>query len=163
VTITLRAAIIGVLTVTLCTGLYLFWLWRPEHQARLHTDHFFHAIDSRNWDKVAEFVGEDYRDQWDQDRTRLVERLREGFRWIRGSAITAPNPSVQVETGRVIWFGKINVYSSDEGVLQLLDERVNGLPSPFQLEWHQLSGKPWDWKLVRVTNPTFQIPADISY
>jgi len=161
VTITLRGAITGVLAAALCIGLYLLWLWRPEHQVRLHTQHFFSAIDGRNWEKVAEFIGENYRDQWDQDRTGLLERMREGFRRLPGSTITAPDAAVQVEASRANWVGKINVYSSDDGVMQLLDERVNRLPAPFQLEWHHISGKPWDWKLVRVSNPAFQIPTDV--
>ena len=159
-TITLRGAIIGLLTVVLLIGLYLFWLWRPEHQVRLHTEHFFHAIDARDWESVPDFIGEDYRDQWDDNRTRLLERLREGFRWMRGSTITAPDTLVHVKTTQAIWIGKINVHSSDDGVMQLLDEHVNKLPAPFQLEWHHISAKPWDWKLVRVSNPAFQIPAD---
>jgi len=163
VTITLRGAIIGLLALVISIGLYLFWLWRPGHQVRLHTQHFFHAIDGRNWDTVAEFIGEDYRDQWDHNRTRLLERLREGFRWVRGSSITAPGAVVQVETQQAIWMGKIKVYSSDDGAMQLLDESVNRLPAPFELEWHHVSAKPWDWKLVRVSNPAFQIPADVSY
>jgi hypothetical protein len=163
VTITVRGAAIGVLAIALCIGVYLLWLWRPEHQVRLHAQHFFHAIDSRSWDKAAEFIGEEYRDQWDQDRTRVLERLREGFRWVRGSTITAPDAVVQVETSRAIWIGKINIYSSDDGVMQLLDERVNRLPAPFELEWRRVSGKPRDWKLVRVSNPAFRIPADVSY
>ena len=55
VTITLRGTFIGGLAVALCIGLYLFWLWRPEHQVRLHTEHFFHAIDGREWEAVANF------------------------------------------------------------------------------------------------------------
>jgi hypothetical protein len=163
VTITLRGAFIGGTALLVSVGVYLFWLWRPEHQVRLHTEHFFHVIDGRNWEAVADFIGEDYRDQWDHDRARLLERMREGFRWVRGSTITAPDAAVQVETARAVWIGKINVYSSDDGVMQLLDERVNRLPTPFELEWHHVSGKPWDWKLVRVSNPAFQIPADVSY
>ena len=89
--------------------------------------------------------------------------MREGFRWVRGSTITSPDAVVQVETTRAIWIGKIKVYSSDDGVMQLLDERVNRLPAPFELEWRHVSGKPWDWKLVHVSNPAFQIPADMSY
>jgi hypothetical protein len=77
---------------------------------------------------------------------------------VRGSRITAPNPSVHVEATRAIWVGKIVVYSSDEGVMEVLDERVNKLPAPFEFEWRRVSGKPWDWKLVRVSNPLFQIP-----
>jgi hypothetical protein len=41
--------------------------------------------------------------------------------------------------------------------MEVLD--VNKLPSPFELEWRRLSGKPWDWKLVGVSNPACQIPA----
>ena len=163
-TITLRGALISGTAIAVCLGLYLLWLWRPEHQVRLHTQHFFEAIDSRkNWETVAGFIGEDYRDQWDHDRTGLLERMREGFRWVRGSTITAPDGVVQVETPRATWIGKINVYSSDDGVMQLLDERVNKLPTPFELGWHHVSGKPWDWKLVRIGNPSFQISADVSY
>lgn len=142
-------------------GVYLFWLWRPEHQVRLHTKNFFRAVDGRNWETVADFIGGDYHDQWDNNRARLIERMREGFRWARGSRITAVSPAVQVETPRAIWIGKIVVYSSDDGVMEALDERVNKLPAPFEFEWLRVSGKPWDWKLVRVSNPAFQIPADV--
>ena len=71
--------------------------------------------------------------------------------------------AVRVQASRAMWVGKINVYSSDDGVMQALDERVNRLPAPFELEWHHVSGNPWDWRLVRVSNPAFQIPADVSY
>ena len=160
-TISFRGGFYGGLAVALCIGLFLIWLWRPEHQVRLHTENFFHAIDHRNWEAVADFVGNDYQDQWRDDKTRLLERMREGFRWVRGSRILAPNPAVQIETQRATWIGKITVYSSDDGVMELLDERVNKLPAPFELEWHRLSGKPWDWKLVRVSNSTFELPAEM--
>jgi len=160
VTITFRGGFHGGLVLAVCIGLYLVWLWRPEHQVRLHTENFFHAIDHRNWDAVGDFIGNDYQDQWADDRARVLERMREGFRWVRGSRIIASNPNVQMEAGRGVWIGKITVYSSDDGVMELLDERVNKLPTPFKLEWIQLSGKPWDWKLVRASNSAFEIPAD---
>jgi hypothetical protein len=149
VTITLRGTSVVGLTLAVCIGVYLLWLWRPEHQVRLHTENFFGAIDDRNWETVANFIGAEYHDQWNDDRARLLERMREGFRWVRGSRITA--------------VGKIVVYSSDDGVMEVLDENVNKLPTPFELEWRKVSSKPWDWKLVGVSNPAFQIPADISY
>jgi hypothetical protein len=163
VTITLRGALIGVLAIAICIGVYLLWLWGPEHQVRLHTEHFLNAIDSRSWETVADFIGDDYHDQWAQDRARLLERMREGFRWVRDSRITAPDAVVNIQSPRAIWVGKINVYSSDDGVMQSLDERVNRLPTPFEFEWRRVSGKPWDWKLVHVSNPSFQIPADMTY
>lgn len=160
-TISLRSGFIGIVTLALGSALYLIWLWAPEHQVLLHTKNFFHAIDHRNWEAVADFIGNDYEDQWGDDRARVLERMREGFRWIRGSRIAASNPTVRVEARRAIWAGKITVSSSDDGVMEMLDERVNKLPAPFEFEWHRVSGKPWDWKLVRVSNSAFEIPADM--
>src|SRR6516162_114757 len=109
VTITFRAGFFGGIALAFSAGLYLMWLWRPEHQVRLHTEHFFHAIDGRDWESVADFIGGDYHDQWDNDRARLLERMREGFRWVPGSAITAPDAMVRVEMPLAFWTGKINV------------------------------------------------------
>jgi hypothetical protein len=77
---------------------------------------------------------------------------------VPGSTITAADVHVRVEMPRAIWIGKISVYSSDAGVIEALDEHVNKLPTPFEFEWQRVSAKPWDWKLVRVANPSFQIP-----
>jgi len=161
VRITLGGAFLGLTALVVSLGVYLFWLWRPEHQVRLHTENFFHAIDGRNWETVADFIGDDYHDQWNDNRTRLLERMREGFRWVPGSRIIATNPSVRVRTMHAIWVGKIVVYSSDDGVMEVLDQHVNELSTPFEFEWQQVSGKPWDWKLLSVSNPSFQIPADV--
>jgi hypothetical protein len=103
----------------------------------------------------------DYQDQWGNDRAHVLERLREGFRYVRGPRIIASNPGVQIESLRAVWSGKITLYSSDDDVMEVLDQRVNSLPSPFELEWHHLSGTPWDWKLARVSNSAFEIPADV--
>ncbi len=158
--ISFRGGFYAGLTLAVCIGLYLVWLWRPERQARRHTENFFHAIEHKDWTAAVDFIGSDYHDQWADDRVRLLERMREGFRWVRGPRIIASNPSVQVETLRAIWTSKIVLYSTDNDVMELLDERVNALPAPFELEWHRLSGKPWDWKLVRVSNSALKMPAD---
>ena len=147
------------LALALCIGLYFIWLWRPERQVRRHTENFFHAIEHKDWPAVANFIGSDYHDQWGDDRAQVVERMREGFRYVRGPRIVASNPGVQVQTRRAVWTSKIVLYSADDDAMDLLDERVNSLPTPFELEWHRLSGKPWDWKTIprcpvpRLMNP----------
>jgi len=119
------------------------------------------VIEHRNWEAVSGFIGTDYQDQWGDDRARVLERMREGLRWVRGSRIIPSNMSVNAEGRRAVWIGKIVVYSTDDLVMELLDQRVNKLPTPFELEWHRISGKPWDWRLVRVSNSGFEIPADV--
>jgi hypothetical protein len=161
VVISFRRGFCGGLVIALCVGVYLIWLWQPERQVRRQTENFFRAIERKNWDTTADFVAADYQDQWGDDRVRVLERLREGFRYVRGPRIIVSNPSVQVESPRAVWSGKITLYSSDDDMMEVLDQRVNSLPSRFELEWHHLSGKPWDWKLTRASNPAFEIPADV--
>jgi hypothetical protein len=161
VPISFRGGFIAGLAVALLMGLYLIWLWQPERQVRRRTENFFHAVEHKNWDAAADFIAADYQDQWGDDRARVLERLREGFRYVRGLRIISSNPSVQVEGQRAIWISKLMLYSSDDEVMEFLDERVNKLPAPFELEWHRLSGRPRDWKLARVSNPAFEIPEDV--
>lgn len=160
-TISLRGGFSLGLAVAFCIGLFLIWLWRPEHQVRRHTENFFHAIKHKDWTSAGDFISSDYQDQWGDDRARVLERMREGFRYVRGPRIIASNPIVQVGSRRAVWTGKVMVYSTDDDVMGLLDEHVNSLPAPFELEWHRLSGRPWDWKLVRVSNSAFEIPGDV--
>jgi hypothetical protein len=160
VTISFRGGFIGAVALAICIGFYLLWLWQPERQIKRRTENLFRAIERRDWETVADFIGNDYQDQWGDDRARVLERLREGLRYVRGLRIIASNPSVQVDAQRAVWIGKIILSSGDEEVMTLLDERINSLPKPFTLEWHRISRKPWDWKLARVSNPAFEIPAD---
>ena len=36
-------------------------------------------------------------------------------------------------------------------------ERVNRLTKPFELHWRHESWRPWDWKLVQVSNPALEL------
>jgi hypothetical protein len=163
VPISFRGVSFSALAVALCVGLYLIWLWQPERQVRRHTQNLFRAIERKDWEAVADFIGSNYRDQWGDDRARVLERLREGLRYVRGPRITASNSSVQVEALRAMWSGKITLYSTDDDVMEMLDQRVNSLRTPFELEWHRVSGKPRDWKVARVSNLEFEIPADVYW
>ena len=42
--------------------------------------------------------------------------------------------------------------------MMLVKERVSSLTTPFDLEWRRMSAKPWDWKLVRVSNAELALP-----
>jgi hypothetical protein len=161
VAISFREGFIAGLAGALCIVLYLIWLWQPERQVRRHTENFFHSIEHKNWDAAADFIATDFQDQWGDDRARVLERLREGFRYVRGLRIIPSNPSVQIEGQRAIWIGKLMLYSSDDEVMEFLDEHINRLPAPFELEWHRTPERPRDWKLARVSNPAFEVPADI--
>jgi hypothetical protein len=157
-----RSGFYGGLIAAILLGLFLIWLWRPERQVRCHTENFLRAIEHKNWTAAADFIDSDYHDQWGDDRARVLERMREGFRYVRGVRISASNPTLRIKNRRAIWSGKIMIVGDQSEAMELLEERVNSLATPFELEWRQVSAKPWDWKLVRVSNSALEIPADFD-
>jgi hypothetical protein len=142
-------------SLALVTGLFLLWLWRPERQVRFHSEHLLHAIEQKSWSGVTDFIADDYRDQWGNDRTRLRERMREVLRYLRGLHIEPSNVNVRVDRRRGYWTAKITIDGEQGEVTEL----VNSLGTPFQLEWRRRSGKPWAWKLVGITNSSLELPA----
>jgi hypothetical protein len=150
------------LTIALVVGLFLLWLWRPERQIRYHSEHLLRAIEHKNWTQVGDFIATDYHDQWDNDRTRLLERSREVLRYLRALRVETAHVTVRDENGRGFWTGNIKVEAEPNELTTAVKEQVNALPTPFELEWRRTPKKPWDWKLVRVTNPSLQLPADFD-
>ena len=145
--------------LAMALGLYLTWLWGAEHQVRLHSTHLLAAMESKSWSKFATFVADDYQDQWGQDRAVVLQRTRALFQYLRGVRVAVGPALVQAGDGHGSWQARITIEDADQELIALLKERVNALPTPFTLEWRRLSGKPWDWRLVRVSNSGLEIPA----
>ncbi len=118
-----------------------------------------HAVERKNWSHAADFIGNDYQDQWGDDRARVLERAREFFRYLRGFRVNFSTATVNVDHRRATWIAKITIEGAEGEVMAEVKERVNSLATPFELEWRRVSAKPWDWKLVRVSNPDLEIPA----
>ena len=161
-TISLRGASYGCLAAAICVGLFLLWLWRPERQVKRHTENLLHAIEHKDWTAAGSFIASDYHDQWGDDRARVLERMHEGFRSFRALKISAFSVSVQAQHRRAQWSGRIWIDGDQSEVMELLKEQVNSLPTPFELEWRRLSGRPWDWKLVGVSNSSVEMPANVE-
>lgn len=145
------------LALALC--LYLMWLWRAEHQVRLHSNHLLSAIENKSWPRFGSFIADDYQDQWGQDHALVLERTREVFRYVRGVRIVPGYAMVQAVDGKATWRAEITIEGDNSELAALLRERVNRLSTPFTLEWRKRSWKPWDWELISVSNPGLEIPA----
>jgi len=157
----IRHYIYIVVIAGLAVGLYLARLWQPEEQVNKHSEHLIAALTAKNWNKFGGFIANDYHDQWDNDRTAVLQRTREIFRYLRDAKMAAVAASVQTDGRRGYWRATIMVDGRDDNeVMAVLKERVNHLQSPFEFEWQHMSGKPWDWKLVAVRNPALTIPAE---
>jgi hypothetical protein len=154
-----RSGFYAGLFAALVFGVYLMRLWGPERQVRLHSEHLIRSLEDRDWSRFSSFVGDSYKDQWGEDRTVVVQRCQAVFGYLRGIRIVPKGVEIQAGGGAGFWRAKINIEGAENSELaSVVRERVNRLPSPFTLEWRQVSGKPWDWKLVRVSNETLELP-----
>lgn len=146
------------LSLALLFAIFLIWLWQPERQINRHTQNFLHAVEQKNWTRVVDFIADDYRDQWGNDRTILLERTRDLFRYLTNAQLTASDITIGIDNRSAFWEGKITIDGDSGEVMTLLKERVNSVKTPFRLQWRRYSAKPWDWKLVRVGNAELVIP-----
>ena len=153
-----RQGFYGGLGLALLIGLFLIWFWQPERQVSRHSESFLRTIEKKNWTGVADFIGNDYQDQWGDDRARVLERMHEVSRYLRRVRIDASNEAVRIDSQRGYWQSKIIIDGDQGEVMALVEERVNSLAKPFEFEWRRQSAKPWDWKLVRVSNASLEIP-----
>lgn len=156
-----REGFYGGLAVALLIGLFLIWLWRPEHQVQLHSQNLLHAIENKNWERFAGFIGNDYQDEWGNDRGLVLQRTKDVFRYLRTARITAADAIVSTEQRKGHWRARIMIEGDNSELMGLVKDRINSLKTPFQLEWRRVSAKPWDWKLIRVSNAELVLPADL--
>ena len=152
---------VGLSTALLC-GLFLIWLWQPDRQVRRHTQKLFHQVEAKNWRAVSDLIGSDYSDQWNHDRTNVIERMGEVMRYLRGLRIAAEEPVIKIANRNAVWTGRITIEGEAGEAMALVKERINSLGAPFELQWRRHSGKPWDWKLVRASNPELQLPSNFD-
>lgn len=151
--------IVGAVLAVIVAG-YLIFLWQADHQVELHTAHLLHKLEKHDWTGIENAIAQDYRDEWGDDRERLLMRLREVLRFTRNLEITASAPDVFPEGRDRQWSARVQVDGDDNEVMSEIKQRVNSLSAPFQLQWRRQSSKPWDWKLVRVSNRELKIDSE---
>lgn len=140
-------------------GVYLVRLWSAERQVQLHTDHLLQSLEDRSWTRFSSFLADSYKDQWGEDRALVLQRSRAVFGYLRGIRLIASEVEIQAGGRAGYWRAKINLAGAENSELAaMVRERLSKLPSPFTLEWQQVSGKPWDWKLMRVSNDALELP-----
>jgi hypothetical protein len=147
--------------VAAALGLWLAQLWQEENQVRLHSEHLLRKIEARNWAGAGDFMAGDYRDDWGDDRARLLDRLRLVLRSFSSLTITATNPQVRLDPPTGNWSAKIQIGGTGGEFAPEIIARVNSLTKPCELHWRRESWKPWDWKLIGVSNPSLEISGEI--
>ncbi len=152
-----RTGLFAGLVVAITLGLFLFQLWDAGNQVRLHSEHLLVALEKKRWSAVNEFLDPTYADQWGHDRATVVSRLQQVLPYARNLRLHAREVISQAADGAGYWRARITLEADPNEVSAFILSRVNPLQDPFTLTWRRASGKPWDWKLVRVTNPALEL------
>jgi len=155
---TFRPGFYAGLLLAVGLGLYLLQLWDAGNQVRLHSTHLLTALEKDKWSDVTDFLDPSYSDQWGHDRATVLARLQQVLPYARNLRLRAQEVVVSAASGEGKWIAHITLEADPNEVSTFLQERVNTLGEPFALQWRRVSWKPWDWKLVRVTNPALEIP-----
>ncbi len=152
------------LLVSIALGIYLFQLWRPARQVELHSENLLRAIEDKDWAAFADFVGEGYEDQWGHNRAVVLARVQQVVVYTRGLEFQTHDAVVRrAETDEPFWRARITVSGEENELMTLIERPVNAVTEPWELHWRRQSWKPWGWKLVRVSNPGFQLPEGSFY
>lgn len=157
--LTIRNGFYVGLGLAIVFGTFLLWLWQPDRQVNRHAASLLGRIETRNWTGTASLIGTEYSDQWGNDRPTMLARLGEVFRYAPNAHIMAVDPTVMINGDRATWRARIKIEGGGDEAVVAVKERVNSLSKPFELEWRRVSVRPWDWRLIRVSNPELQIPA----
>lgn len=118
---------------------------------------FIHAAENRDWKKVKSLMAEDYRDQWDLDRDKAVSLAAEAFQQFLVLEIVVESSSAQRQGREASVEAKLRLAGRATAVGEMVLQRANSLENDFRFAWQQKSWKPWDWKLVSVSQNEIEI------
>jgi hypothetical protein len=138
-------------------ALLLVLHWRPSHQVRLHQDHLLRAVENRKWKMAGEFMAEDYKDSWEQTKPVVLARLPQIFSDFLACGVIAENTSLTWTNGEPAIQSQIHIVGSGGPIAQLVMEESKHLSEPYSFKWRRQSWKPWDWKLIEVSQPQLRM------
>lgn len=154
---TFKNSFIAGAIVALALGLWLAQLWRAENQVRLHSEHFLRQIERRDAAAAGDFLALNYHDDWGHDRALLLSRLRLVLQLFSSLTITVTAPQVALHSSGATWSAPIQLKGAGGEFAPEIVDRVNSLTKPFEFHWRHESWRPWDWKLVEVSNPALEL------
>lgn len=145
-------------------GIYLFQLWTPERQVELHSGNLLAAIAENDAPALRDFLADSYQDDWGHDKGAVLSRLRQVVPYAtRGGQLVPLGAVVRADSTEGEWRARITIEADANELTAPLIGHVNAVREPFVLQWRRQSWKPWDWQLVRVSNPGFELPRQFGW
>ena len=109
------------------------------------------AAGNRNWKAVRELIADDYRDQWGNDREQAISQASEALQNFLTLQITSEDTTVRRDGREATISARLRLAGRGNAVGEEILSRANSFESHFQFAWKRKSWKPWDWKLVLIS------------
>jgi hypothetical protein len=144
-------------------ALWLFWLWQPERQVRLHTTHFLKKVERRNWAAARDFLADDFTDRWGHDKNSALEDAQQVFAQFLFLTIENRTDNCDIRGTAATTRTRVKISGNGGAVAQMVMERVNGLSQPFLFTWRKVGSAPWSWQLTHIDQPELNIDPNVSF
>jgi hypothetical protein len=145
----IRGGAVLLAAIVIWTGLEMM----PSRRLAKCQERFLKAAGDRNWKKVKEFMDDDFRSAWGQNRDEAVEYASGVLGNFLVLEILSEDTTVEREGPDATISARLRLRGKGNAIGESIMSHANSLESHFQFAWRQKSWKPWDWKLVSVSQP----------
>jgi len=137
-----------------------WWAWGAFQADRQLENRFrglVEAVEDRNWKKLETYLADDYVDEWGNNRARTLELAQQGFQYFLVLEITPVDPEFTLQGREAEVRTKFDLVGRGRGPAQIVLKEAGKLQEPFVLVWRQESWKPWDWRLISMSQPELKL------
>ena len=125
--------------------------WRPPTQVRLHQMDLIHAVENNNGRDLGNLISDSYSDQWGYTKKDLQLGFKEMRRGFLALELQPSEVEVNVEKVEGTFSAVIKLQGSGVWADQIKGV-LNKVNTPFVFTWRKEGGRPWDWKLISISN-----------
>lgn len=133
----------------------IFTYFNPERRLARSWNGFIAAIESRSARATADYLAENYTDNWGYTQPTLSKDLWRIYHSFSEIEITLSDEQIAREGGDATITAKVQLRANGNAYAGDAIRQVNGLTEPFVVTWKQGASFPWAWRIVRIEQKQF--------
>lgn len=148
--------IASIIVLFLIVGLAI--RWQPDAQLERCWEGFLDAFETRRWSAVNAYLSPEYHDSWGHTRRQLGRDATYALTDFRTLEVRATHTVIERSGRRAQIEAVIRVVGDGGPRAEQARQAVNRVFVPTTFAWERRPWRPWDWRLVRITNEEVDLP-----
>jgi len=135
-------------------ALLVVWIaleFSPDRQLDKVFSRLIRAAENRNWKTVSTLMADDYHDQWGMNREQAVQAGSDVLGHFLALQILCEDVHGTREGREAVIETRLRLRGRGNAIGEAVMQQANALENHFQFAWRRISWKPWDWKLVSIS------------